>query len=72
MKTTDSMMTVADVASRFGVDNSQVRRWLIDGKLSGEKFGRDWMIRSADVEAFAKSYKPTVGRPRGATTKKSR
>jgi excisionase family DNA binding protein len=66
------LLSVADAASILGVVTSRIRTLLIKGKLRGEKYGRDWMIRADDLREFEKTYKPTTGRPRGGkATKKS-
>jgi len=44
--------TTKELAEAAGVDVSYVRRLLLQGKIRGEKFGRDWAI-SDDV---AKSW----------------
>lgn len=35
-----------------------------DGRLKAEKYANRWMIRREDLEEFAKTYVPKVGRPR--------
>jgi len=60
----DKRLTVNEVAERLGCTTAHVRLLLKEGKLRGEKFGRDWMISSLDFTAFEKSYAPTTGRPR--------
>ncbi|TDC98509.1 DNA-binding protein [Nonomuraea deserti] len=38
-----------EVAERFRVDPSTVRRWLKSGRISGHRYGRDWRIPSSEV-----------------------
>jgi len=38
------MYSVKEVAQRLGLDTSQVRRLLIDGKIKGVKLARDWVV----------------------------
>jgi excisionase family DNA binding protein len=39
-------------AARAGVDDSQVRRLLRDGKLVGRKIGRGWVVDVASLDAY--------------------
>ena len=41
-----------------------IQKLLKAGKLPGEKITNRWLIRRADLEEFAKTYEPKVGRPR--------
>jgi len=41
-----------------------IQKLLKAGKLRGEKIANRWLIRRADLEEFAKTYVPKVGRPR--------
>ena len=41
-----------------------IQKLLKAGKLRGEKIDNLWLIRRADLEEFAKTYVPKVGRPR--------
>jgi len=41
-----------------------IQKLLKAGKLRGEKIANRWLIRRADLEEFAKTYEPKVGRPR--------
>jgi excisionase family DNA binding protein len=45
-------LTVKEAAALLGWHESSVRRALRKGRLRGEKFGRDWRIRRADVDAY--------------------
>ena len=48
----DTVLTVHEVAVRFGVADKTVRRWLAEGSLKGVRFGRwgQWRIPAAEVE----------------------
>jgi hypothetical protein len=39
-------------AARAGVDDSQVRRLLRDGKLVGRKVGRGWVVDVASLDHY--------------------
>jgi len=58
------LLSVAEAAERLGMDLAQLRKYLRDSRIAGEKYGRDWMIRETDLLAFQRSYKPTTGRPK--------
>ena len=53
---------VNEAAQKLGLDPSQVRRLLGEGKIKGKKLGHDWVVLSLDY----KKRKFGVGRkPRG-------
>jgi len=47
------LLTVTEAAQRLGLGVAMVRRYCANGKIAGQKIGRDWAIRQRDVEAFA-------------------
>jgi excisionase family DNA binding protein len=51
-RVSDTVLTVHEVALRFGVADKTVRRWLAEGSLKGIRFGRwgQWRIPAAEVE----------------------
>ena len=51
MPTPGRMMRVTEAARHFGVDRSTIRRWLREGSLVGELYGRTTII---DLEASKK------------------
>lgn len=51
-----------DAAKTLGVDVQTVRRLVRDGRLKGERWGGQYLIRTADLEAFAKTYEGRPGR----------
>lgn len=53
-------LTVAEAAVIIGVDDSQVRRYCIDGKLPAVKVGQQWLIKAGDARKFER---PPVGNP---------
>ncbi len=49
MGTPEGMVTVPEAAKRMGRSLEQVRRYLREGKLSGERIGQQWFIRETAV-----------------------
>ena len=58
------LLTVEEVAERYGVAGATVRKWCQDGKLSAEKFGVEnratWLIAEESLAGFEP---PSGGRP---------
>lgn len=44
------LLTTAEVGQRLGVKPVTVRSWHADGRLVGEKIGRDLLFREEDVQ----------------------
>lgn len=44
-----------EVADVIGVSPQWIRKLLLDGKLRGEKVGKNWVIREGIVNTFLKS-----------------
>ena len=40
----EAMYSVKEAAQRLGLDTSQVRRLLAQGKIKGVKLARDWVV----------------------------
>jgi len=53
------MYSVKEAAEKLGLDQSQIRRLLKQGKIEGKKWGRDWMILELD---YKRKRKPGGGR----------
>ena len=43
---------MAQVAEQLGRNEVLVRRWLREGRLRGEKYGRDWVVTERELERF--------------------
>ena len=56
------LLTITEAAQRLGLSVAMVRRYCADGKIPGQKIGRDWAIRQRDVEVFAATPRHS-GRP---------
>ena len=46
------LVSVAEAAQRLGRSTEQVRRYLREGRLGGRRFGGQWFIEVAALEAF--------------------
>lgn len=46
---TPEYLTVEETARRLKVDAETVRRWLREGTLRGQKFGRVWRIPESEL-----------------------
>ncbi len=55
------MITVTEAARRLGRSLEQVRRYLREGKLKGERIGQQWFIEEASLGLL---YRPAGGRLR--------
>jgi len=56
-------MTTAQAATRLGVSPRRVRVLAKNGRIEGEKLGRDWILDAVSVDAYAISERK-AGRPR--------
>jgi excisionase family DNA binding protein len=54
--------SVAAAARQLGVSDRRVRQLLAAGKLRGERFGRDWVVDSGDLERHRRANR-SAGRP---------
>jgi len=45
----DKLLDVEDAAKIIEVHPETIRRWLRDGTLKGEKFGKLWRIRESEL-----------------------
>ncbi|MBN2075541.1 MAG: helix-turn-helix domain-containing protein [Dehalococcoidales bacterium] len=53
------MYSVKEAAEKLGLDTSQVRRLLAEGKISGVKLARDWIVLNLN---YKRKRKPGGGR----------
>ena len=61
---TTTFIASSEAADILGIHHMTIQRLLRDGKLPAEKIANRWLLRRSDVEEFAKTYVPKVGRPR--------
>lgn len=59
----DEMLTTEQAAKCLGVSRQRVLQFVETGRLAAQKVGRDWVVRSVDLNAFANIPRST-GRPR--------
>ena len=48
-------LTTKQASEIYGLSDSHIRRLLEQEKLSGEKFGRDWLIRDSAMERYMRN-----------------
>jgi len=58
MVSLDGMITVAEAAKRLGRSLEQVRRYLREGKLKGQRIGGQWFVEEASLKL---RYQPSQG-----------
>jgi len=51
MTTLEGMITVAEAARRLNRSIEQVRRYLREGKLRGQRIGNQWFVEERTLEA---------------------
>ena len=61
MVSLDGMITVAEAAKRLGRSLEQVRRYLREGKLKGQRIGGQWFVEEASLPM---RYQPSRGTAR--------
>lgn len=58
----NELLTVAQAANRLGVSVARVRVWLAEGRIQGQRVGRDWVISEASL---SRPEPKPAGRKRG-------
>src|SRR4051794_41787435 len=58
----NELLTTKDAADRLGLSVRGVQALIAKGVLPGERMGRDYLVRAADVERV-KASRPRRGRP---------
>lgn len=56
------LVTVKEAAELLGLSARRVRQFIEEGRLPGQKIGRQWLLKRSDVIVFATKPR-TVGRP---------
>jgi excisionase family DNA binding protein len=55
-------LRVSEIAKDLDMSEETVRAWILEGKLKGAKFGRDYRIRREDYQEFIlKHFHPGSG-----------
>jgi excisionase family DNA binding protein len=57
----ETLLTVNEVAVTLRVTGNTVRIWLNEGKLSGKKAGRKWLVSQPAIDAFTRVNQPVNG-----------
>lgn len=57
----DRLLTTTEAAKRLGISPRRVLALIYDKRLPAQQWGRDWLIREADL---AQVERRPVGRPR--------
>ena len=55
--------TTAAAAEYLGVSAARIRQLIMEDRLKSEKYGRDHLIREAELRAYAMTGKRKPGRP---------
>ena len=63
MTTFDNFLTTAEAAADLGVHPQTIKRLCRLGKLKGEKVNNGWLLDRNEIDAFARTYSETRGRP---------
>ena len=61
---TSTYLASSEAAAMLGIHPMAIQKLIREGKLPAEKIANRWLLRRADVEEFAKTYVPKIGRPR--------
>ena len=72
MLSLDGMITVAEAAQRLGRSLEQVRRYLREGKLKGQRVGGQWFVEEASLPLRFRSGPSASIREPGATMEATR
>lgn len=62
--------SVSEVAEAFGVPETKIRRWIIDGQLKATKLGSTWLIPDSEVERVSNPGKKPVRKSRDLSREK--
>lgn len=53
----ETLYSIKEVAEFLRVTERTIRRWIVDGKLTATRFGRQWRIANSDFQAFAEAHR---------------
>jgi excisionase family DNA binding protein len=59
---TDGLLTVHEAAKRLNRSTEQVRRYLREGKLKGQRIGNQWFVEEASLEHRGGKDEPLIPR----------
>ncbi|MFC1945096.1 helix-turn-helix domain-containing protein [Chloroflexota bacterium] len=61
---TDEYLSSSEAAGILNIHPFSIQQMLRDGRIPADKIANRWLIPRAAVEEMAKTYEPSVGRPR--------
>ena len=61
----DSLASITRVAISLEISRATVNRWVLGGKLQGERYGAEWWIRRGDLKVFLQTWTRPKGRRPG-------
>lgn len=61
MDNDQSLLTVGQAADRLGRSTEQVRRYLREGRLTGQRLGGQWFISLQDLQQFVAASREKSG-----------
>ena len=64
---TTKWYTVQEVAKQLGVTGGRVRQFIVEGRITGQKFGNSWAIAESEVQRF-QSLERQPGNPKQRKT----
>ena len=64
-------MSVKEASERYGLSDSQIRRLLIAGIVSGRKIARDWLVVPSSMQAYMEN-RPKPGVKKGQKIRRQR
>jgi excisionase family DNA binding protein len=56
----EGMITVAEAAQRLKRSTEQVRRYLREGKLKGQRVGNQWFVEEAGLKTESQHLRPLI------------
>ncbi len=56
----ETFFTVNEIAASLRVHTNTVRKWLMQGKLTGKKAGKKWLISQPAIDALIESQSAPI------------
>ncbi len=60
MISTEGLLTVTEAAKRLNRSTEQVRRYLREGKLKGQRIGNQWFVEEGQLAGNSRSQRPLI------------
>ena len=58
METLPKLVSTADAAMRMHVTQATIRRWIDQGRLTGQKVGKSWVVEDPSLRALERLERP--------------